>query len=95
MKILIQAPDIKLLPELETFIQEKLDKLDKFSDEIIEGRVILKTDKSDVRENKICEIRLVVPGNDLFASRQSKSFEESAAEAIEALKKQIETRKNK
>ncbi|HEY3405496.1 MAG TPA: ribosome-associated translation inhibitor RaiA [Ohtaekwangia sp.] len=93
MKILIQAPDIKPQPELVDFVNEKVSKLERFSDEILESRVLLKMDKSDSRENKICEIKLVVRGHDLFASRQSKSFEEATAEAVEALRKQIESRK--
>lgn len=95
MKILIQAPDIKLQQELSDFIEEKVNKLERFTDDILESRVLLKVDKSDNRENKICEIRLVVRGHDLFASRQSKSFEEAAIEAVEALRKQIESRKDK
>jgi len=93
MKILIQAPDIKIQAELNDFITEKVSKLERFTDGILESRVLLKVDKSDSRENKICEIKLVVRGHDLFASRQNKSFEEATIEAVEALRKQIESRK--
>lgn len=93
MKILIQAPDLKPQQELIDFINEKINKLERFTDEVLESRVLLKVDKSDNRENKICEIRLVVKGHDLFASRQSKSFEEATIEAVEALRNQIESRK--
>jgi putative sigma-54 modulation protein len=93
MKILIQAPDLKPQQELIDFINEKINKLERFTDEVLESRVLLKVDKSDSRENKICEIRLVVKGHDLFATRQSKSFEEATTDAVEALRKQIESRK--
>lgn len=95
MKILLQAPDIKIQTGLNDFIQDKLDKLERFTGEVLEARVVLKTDKSDNRENKIVEVRLVVRGHDLFASRHSKSFEEATTEAVEALRKQIESRKDK
>jgi putative sigma-54 modulation protein len=90
MKIIIQTPDFKAQPELTDFVNEKVEKLSQFSDRIIESRVLLKVDKSDNKENKISEIRVVIPGNDLFATKQAKSFEEATAKAVDALKKQIE-----
>ena len=68
MKIDIQTPGIKARQELLDLITEKVSKLEHLSDRILEARVLLKTEKSDIRDNKICEIRLVIPGNDLFAS---------------------------
>lgn len=59
------------------------------------AQVCLKLEKSDVNDNKICEIRLVVPGNDLFAKRQSATFEDAANEAIDALQQQIKKMKTK
>lgn len=95
MKIQFQATDFKPQDELVDFVNEKLGKLDRYADNILEARVTLKLDKSDTRDNKICEVKLAVPGNDLFASRNSKSFEEATADVVEALRKQIEARKEK
>lgn len=95
MKILIQAPDFKAQPELIEFVNDKIQKLELFSDRIIEARVLLKLDKSDNRENKVSEIKLVIPGNDLFASKQAKTFEEATVKTVDALKKQIEEWKKK
>jgi putative sigma-54 modulation protein len=95
MKTIIQSPDFKAQPELIDFVNEKVEKLALFSDRIIESRVLLKLDKSDSKENKISEIKLIIPGNDLFASKQAKSFEEATAKAVDALRKQIEEWKKK
>lgn len=66
MKIRVQSihftADVKLLD----FIQKKADKLDLFFDQIISGEVYLKLENTDVEENKITEIKLLIPGNDLF-----------------------------
>ena len=43
----------------------------------------------------MCEIRLAIPGNDLMASAQCKTFEEAVAQCVEALEKQIKKRKTK
>lgn len=81
--------------KLLDFIQEKLDKLEQFSQRIINAEVFLRLDKDKEKENKITEIKLNVPGKELFAKRQTKSFEESTDEAIEALRKQLLKEKEK
>jgi putative sigma-54 modulation protein len=81
--------------KLVSFIQEKIAKLGTFHDQIIGGEVFLRLEKSDTNENKVTEIKLLVPGKDLFAKRQSKSFEESTDDAVEALRRQIVKQRDK
>lgn len=81
--------------KLIDFIHEKVEKLGVFHDQIIGGEVYLRLDKSENKENKIAEIKLFVPGKDLFAKRQCKSFEEATDTAVEALRRQIKRRKGK
>ena len=90
MKTIIQTPNFKASEELISFINEHVAKLDLFTDRIVETSVYLRVDKSATNENKVCEIKLQIPGNDLFASKKSKTFEEAVALAVEALKPQIE-----
>ena len=94
MKIIIQTPDFKADQTLLDFVNEKVTKLTRFLEAIHDATVTLKLDKSDTRDNKRCEIRLGIPGNDLFASRQCKTFEEATAKAVDALRSQISTRKS-
>lgn len=95
MKTLIQAVDFTAQPELTDLIEEKLNKLDRFSDRVMEARVTLRVDKSDTRENKVCEIKLAIPGNDLFVKKQADSFEKALGEAVPALQRQLVEWKNK
>ena len=81
--------------KLVSFIQEKLDKLSLFHDQIIGGEVFLRLENSENKENKVTEIKLLVPGRDLFASRQCKTFEEATDVAVEALRRQIKKHKEK
>ncbi len=82
--------------KLVDFIKEKLAKLTQFNDRIHSGEVFLRLEHDgENRENKVVEIRLAVPGNDLFAKRQGKTFEEAAANTIEALRVQAERTKEK
>jgi putative sigma-54 modulation protein len=93
MKVVIQTPGFKAQKQLTEFIENHMNKLDAFSDRIQEGQVCLRVDTSDTKENKVCEIKLVIPGNDLFASKQSNSFEGALLETIDAIRSQLERRK--
>lgn len=81
--------------KLIEFIKERIEKLGHFHSQIIGGEVTLKLEKAENRENKVTEIKLLVPGKDLFAKKQSKTFEEATDNAVDALRKQIEKHKQK
>lgn len=81
--------------KLIDFIQKKTDKLETFYDQIIDGEVIMKLDKNDRSENKILEIKINVPGKQMFAKHQAESFESAADEVIEGLRRQIKKYKQK
>ena len=75
--------------KLVDFINEKLAKLTLFHDQILGGDVFLRLKHDgESRENKQVEIRLNVPGNDLFAKRKGKTFEEAVISTVEALRSQ-------
>jgi putative sigma-54 modulation protein len=95
MQIQVQSIHFDADVKLIQFIEEKLKKLTTFHDRIIKGEVYLRLDKSDVNENKIAEVRLSIPGKDLFAKRQCKSFEEATDIAVDALKRQIDKHRAK
>jgi putative sigma-54 modulation protein len=90
MKMITQTPGFTATRKLQKFVQDNVSKLEQISERIIESRVCLKLDKSDKKANKVCEIRLVIPGNDLFASRQCNSFEEAVLQSTEAIRHQVE-----
>ena len=78
------------------FIEEKVNKLDLFYDNILGAEVFLRLDKdSQERENKIVEIKLDVVKNPLFSKKQCKTFEEATDQTVDALRKQLLKHKNK
>jgi putative sigma-54 modulation protein len=81
--------------KLIEFVNEKVGKLDLFFDNIIASEVFLRLDKSQEGENKIAEIKILIPGKELFAKKQCKSFEEAADLAVDALRKQVTKHKEK
>ena len=95
MNVQINAVKFKADKKLEDFIEQKVSKLTQFYDGVIASEVTLKVDASEKPENKIAEIRLKIPGNDLFAKKQSDTFEESTDTAVEALRRQLKKHKEK
>ncbi|MCW3804101.1 ribosome hibernation-promoting factor, HPF/YfiA family [Plebeiibacterium marinum] len=95
MNITIQSVKFDAADHLQEFIEQKVSKLDVFFDGIIDAEVILKLDKSETTENKVAEISLNVPGSEMFAKKQSKTFEESVDLSCEALRKQLIKKKEK
>jgi len=95
MKTDIQSVHFKADKKLLTFIEEKVDKLNTYYDGIMRSEVILKIDKSDNADNKVAEIKLHIPGNDLFAKRQCDTFEQAVDESLDALRKQVKKHKEK
>jgi putative sigma-54 modulation protein len=95
MKINISSIHFKADQKLEDFIQERLQKLSTIYDGVIGSDVTLKVDNNVKTENKVAEIKLFVRGNDLFAKKQCKTFEEATDSAVDALRKQLTKRKEK
>ena len=84
MDIIIQSLGFTAGEGLEKFVHEKLEKFNKEST-IIRANVTLFIG-SDGNPNKYCcEIRLEVPGNDLFVKKNADSFEKAIVSASEAL----------
>lgn len=83
--------DIKLID----FINTKVSKLNQFFDNIVTSEVFLRLDKAQDKSNKIAEVRLLLPGKELFAKKQSKTFEEATDLAVEALRRQVKKYKGK
>ena len=95
MKITVQSIHFTADKGLLEFIQKKVDKLDTFHDHIISGEVYLKLENVEDEANKIAEIKIMLPGNQLFAKEQCKTFEEATDLVVESLRKQIEKHKTK
>ncbi len=88
MKLQVQSihfdADIKLI----NFIQRKVDKLQTFYDRMVDGEVFLRLNNEGI-ENKTVEIKLNMPGTQLFAVEKAKSFEAATDMATEALRNQL------
>lgn len=81
-------------PALITFIQEHLNKLETFYKRLQKGEVFLRVNNEGVN-NKTVEIRLDIPGLQLFAAEKAGSFEAATLKATQSLKAQLKRFKEK
>ena len=95
MKVNITSVHFKTDQKLENFIEKKISKLSGMIEGVMGSEVTLKLDNSEKRENKVAEIRLLIKGYDLYAKKQSSTFEHATDTAVDALKKQVEKYKGR
>lgn len=89
MEIKINAVGFSASSQLEDFIQKKISKLDKYHDGIISSEITLKLEKDDKLENKVVEVLLNVKGQEVFAKKNAKKFEEAVDELYDVVKRQL------
>lgn len=95
MEIIINSVNFKTDTKLERFVREKVSKLFNKSDQIIRANVVLRRVENSIPVNKLCEIRLMIPGNDHFVRKCTEVYEKSVLQSVEVLQKIIRRTKNK
>ena len=75
--------------KLIDYIEKKVGKLEQFFDKIIDAKVNLSLENSGQVKDKIVEIRLNVPGDTLFISESSKTFESAVDGGVAIMKRQL------
>ena len=96
MNVNIQAVHFDADSRLIEYVNQKLQKLNNFSDRIIRVNVFLKLDNvMHAVKDKIAEIRIHVPRHNFFVKSTSKSFEESFDDAFDSIVTQIKRNKER
>jgi len=94
MKVRIHSIHFDADQKLVTFIQQKLDKLEKYFGRVVDAEVILRLNNS-TPDNKTVEIMLNIPKNQLFAKERSNTFESAIDIAIDVIKRNLLRHKDK
>ena len=94
MKWDIQTVGFNAKDELMDSVKERVEKLSKYYNPIIGAEVYLRLLYDDHKENKKVQIKLNIPGEDIYAEDQSESFEHSLIEASDKVKKQLIKKKD-
>lgn len=89
MNVIIESPGFKASESLQSLIQERLDHLEPMAHGVVRADVTLYNGPASDPEAAHCEIRLEVPGNDLFVKKSGADFERAVHDATDVLQKQL------
>ena len=95
MKVNAQSVNFTADGKLIDFIQTRLNKMELFYDKVISSDVYLKVENTSAKENKIVEIKVLVPKDKFVVKKQCKSFEEAIDTACSSLERKLVKRKEK
>ena len=95
MKVSVQSVNFNINRDLVSYIEKKVNNLEKFHDHLLGAEVFLKVQSTSDKENKMADIKIRVPGNDIVVKKQSKTFEEAVSLGLESVKRQLVKRKEK
>lgn len=95
MKVNVHAVNFTVDAKLVDFVQERMDRLEKYYDKIVSSDVFLKVEKTSDKENKIVEVKIHVPGDDFMVKKQCKTFEEGVELSAVSLERLLVKRKEK
>lgn len=91
MTIQVNAP-FQVSDNLQSLIEEKVGKLATYFERIESAEVFFRDEDNNTHATptaKTAEIKLIVPGQVLFADETSESFEKSLTVAAEKMRKQL------
>lgn len=94
MKLQVHSIHFDADQKLVNYIQKKVDKLETFYDRLVDGEVYLRLNNEGT-DNKTVEIKLNVPGAQLFAVEKARSFEAATDLTTDALRMQLKKFKAK
>ncbi|MBQ1224801.1 MAG: ribosome-associated translation inhibitor RaiA [Alistipes sp.] len=95
MEVKIQSVKFDASKQLIEFVEKKMSRLERFEDSSTGVDVVLKLDKDSEKGNKVALVTLRVPGGDIVSEQRARTFEEAVDLALDALKRQIEKRKER
>jgi len=96
MNLNIQTVHFDADVKLKNHIEQKIQKLNQFHDQIINVNIYLKLDNIVHKiKDKIVEIKVAIPKHEFFVKQTCKSFEESFEMAMDSIVTQIKKQKDK
>lgn len=75
-------------------LQNGLKKFENWNPQVISAEVFCREMAGTIPENKQVEIKLNIPGQDLFVSSQKSHYEVAAKDALDKLRRQMRRRKD-
>ena len=83
--------DIKLVE----FTQRRIEKISQFYDQIVDVYVYTKVENFSDKINKLVELKIGIPGDDVIIKKTAKTFEEAINSAADSAERVLKRRKEK
>lgn len=95
MELRIKSINFEASEQLKAFIEKKVNKLERFNDNILESEVVMKVIKPEAANNKEAALKVHLRNGEAYAAKTADTFEEAIDLSIEAIEKQIIRTKEK
>lgn len=96
MEVRIQAIHFDIAERLTAFINKKAERLSRRNEAITALDITLKVVKPETAMNKEVIIKVIEPQQpEMVANKRADTFEEAVDNAIDAIERQLEKRKDK
>lgn len=83
--------DVKLIE----FAEKRIQKISQFYVNIVDVYVYTKVENTSDRINKVVELKIGIPGDDVVVKKKAKSFEEAINSAADSAERILKRRKEK
>jgi len=97
MQVVISGKGIELTQAIKDYAEKKFSGLDKFYDNILRAEVTVGLESRHHLKGKnfICECKLVVPGNDLFVTKEEADLYKAIDKVRDHLENELKKHKIK
>ncbi len=95
MKKTIETVNFNASEELVNYVNNLFDELPKFHDQIISADIYLKQHSGQTVEERETEVKVFLPGHEIFSRASGDSFQESSDLAFSKAKRQLTSLKEK
>ena len=95
MQVNFQSINFKADIKLIEFTQRRIEKISQFYDQIVDVYVYTKVENFSDKINKLVELKIGIPGEDVIIKKTAKTFEEAINSAADSAERVLKRRKEK
>ena len=96
MNLTISGHHLEVTPALRTYVTQKLDRISRHFDQVVDIKVLLTVEKQKEKEKRQrAECNIHVKGNDLFAETDHEDLYAAVDELVDKLDRQVSKHKTR
>lgn len=83
----VRAVQFKASSRLVDYTQQRLERVNQVYQRVMRATVFFRIDNNHLTVNKIAEVTLHIPGEDLIVRKEAKTFEKALSMAVDRLRR--------